>query len=270
MFLNKFFNKQNNETISFEEILKPEGSALKEHVITNIKKETINQTNTSKQEDVTMENILQMNENENKEITLLEKATNLLENLLKGQEEASEKCKPKKETESEVEENTEMTKIQAELVIKEEMIANLTNEKELLSNELNTLKQEKITLETKISEYETEKTEKEEELVKAQYTAKAVNYIGLSGTPEEIGEKLRKIDAIEDEELRNELLENLKKESEENASMTQENGTEQGALEINSDDAILNKAKKISEETGREYLEVLREIQMEEQFNKKN
>jgi len=221
MFWQKFIKqKEENNIKKIEDMLPKENNLLQKISFDNIPISTIksntSQTNsvednsasvTSNENalneitDVNTENLEIMDE---KQITLLEKIALAVENFGK---------KP--------EANVELEEIKASLESEKA-------EKQVLVDELASVKVLKEELEAKLLAKESEEANKAEELIVAQYTAKAVDYIGLSGTPEEIGSKLRKIEAIEDEELRNELLENLKKEAEANTDLTKELGTSSG------------------------------------------
>ena len=141
-----------------------------------------------------------MSENEENKIV-----ENLLEKVLSGLAGLTQK----KQEDVEMISKAEFETVSAELASVKSELETVKSEKEIAISEiqakLDALQAEKDRAE------EAERIAKEEAR-KAELLAEAKDYPGLVGTEEQIVAKLEKINAIEDEELRNEIKENLKKE----------------------------------------------------------
>jgi len=163
-------------------------------------------------------------------------------------------------------ENEGSTELQTKLQESQDLVISLQAQIETLTNE-------KTELETKVADFETKAkadedamAQAQEDLIQAQYVAKAKDeFSHLVGTPEEVAAKLRKIDAIEDEATKETVLEALKIKNQENETLTTETGTEtsSGEAEVDEDELLIKNAKAKAEAEGREFGVVLREMQFE-------
>lgn len=189
------------------------------------------------------ENLTENKMSENQENKIVE---NLLEKVLSGLAGLTQK----KQEDVEMISKAEFETVSAELASVKSELETIKSEKEIAISEiqakLDALQAEKDRAE------EAERIAKEEAR-KAELLAEAKDYPGLVGTLEQIVAKLEKINAIEDEELRNEIKENLKKKSSENMALTEELGCEAGE-DINPEEKaekeLYAKAEKLAEEKG--------------------
>lgn len=177
-----------------------------------------------------------------------------------AEETVVEKAETTEETVTEeVTEETVQEETTEEVVETEETVEEVVEEpieKTAITNEIEELKKAKEVVENELAELK--KTNE-----KMSFVQKAKDeYSMLSGTPEEIGEKLYAISKSNlDESSKEFVLEQLKKVSKENSEMVQEVGSiTKNAGDMTDEEVVYAKAKEIAKAKGISVNKALREI----------
>lgn len=168
--------------------------------------------------------------------------------------ETTEETVTEEVTEEAVQEETTEEVIETEETVEE--VVEEPIEKTAITNEIEELKKAKEIVENELAELK--KTNE-----KMSFVQKAKDeYSMLSGTPEEIGEKLYAISKSNlDESSKEFVLEQLKKVSKENSEMVQEVGSiTKNAGDMTDEEVVYAKAKEIAKAKGISVNKALREI----------
>lgn len=180
-------------------------------------------------------------------------------------EEAVEKTEETEEPAPKAEENQDETAEQQKETEEEANEEKAEDAQELTKSEVNVeeLLKAKLEVEKELAELKKSNEEKAVEIEKMSFVQKAKEeYSMLTGTPEEIGEKLYSISKSNlGEDIKSFVLEHLKAVADNNQSLTKELGSiSKNAGDVTNEDMIYAKAEEIAKNKGITINQALREI----------